>query len=344
MPKYSIIVPVYNCAAFLQECVCSILHQTYGDFELLLVDDGSTDGSAELCDQYANADSRVRVFHKPNGGAASARNFGLNHALGSYVLFIDGDDTISEDCLKNVDQALRKGTLVIFGLAFDNYRKNRLVCSEAMSCRHGGRHAIAEVSENFFAFYTDNQLSSACNKVFERSVIEKNGIRFREGMAIYEDFDFVLCVLQHTESVFCIDRCLYRYRILTDRPHDQKLQDIQMRQADLACLLRSFEELHDAVPAPAIVDVAAHLYMMVLQQHLMHTKHLSASVLADTLPAYCENPLFRRTLDAGARLDDNAERLLFQVDQRRFSIIASEFRRKRRKTLAKQAVKHILGK
>lgn len=100
MCKVSVIVPVYNVEQYLSACVESVLQQTYPDFELLLVDDGSTDGSSLLCDELACSDERIRVFHKENGGQGSARNFGLEHAKGTYVLFLDSDDTIAPTLLE----------------------------------------------------------------------------------------------------------------------------------------------------------------------------------------------------------------------------------------------------
>ena len=88
MPELSIVVPVYNAQAFLHDCVQSILSQDYVDFELLLVDDGSTDGSAGICDSYVKKDRRVRVFHKPNGGVSSARNYGLDKVNGRYLILL----------------------------------------------------------------------------------------------------------------------------------------------------------------------------------------------------------------------------------------------------------------
>lgn len=90
--KISVIVPVYNAEKYLRRCVGSILAQTFTDFELLLVDDGSTDASGAICDEYASADARVRVFHKPNGGVSSARNLGLDNARGEWIAFADADD------------------------------------------------------------------------------------------------------------------------------------------------------------------------------------------------------------------------------------------------------------
>ena len=93
-PQISVIIPVYNAEKCLHRCIDSILLQTYIDFELLLIDDGSTDSSGIICDGYATQDSRIRVFHKSNGGVSSARNLGLDNALGEWVCFIDSDDEI----------------------------------------------------------------------------------------------------------------------------------------------------------------------------------------------------------------------------------------------------------
>ena len=102
-PSISIIVPVYNSEKTLNRCVDSILSQTFQDWELLLIDDGSTDRSGKLCDEYALKDQRIKVFHKKNGGVSSARNIGLDHAKGEWITFIDSDDeipknTFTDDC------------------------------------------------------------------------------------------------------------------------------------------------------------------------------------------------------------------------------------------------------
>ena len=96
-PSISIIVPVYNAERTLNRCVDSILSQTFQEWELLLIDDGSTDRSGELCDEYASKDQRIKVFHKKNGGVSSARNIGLNYAKGEWITFIDSDDEIPKN-------------------------------------------------------------------------------------------------------------------------------------------------------------------------------------------------------------------------------------------------------
>lgn len=92
-PKVSVIVPVYNVEKLLQRCIDSILAQTFTDFELLLIDDGSKDKSGEICDEYAAKDSRIRVFHKQNGGVSTARNLGIDKAQGEWIYFVDSDDS-----------------------------------------------------------------------------------------------------------------------------------------------------------------------------------------------------------------------------------------------------------
>lgn len=118
-PKISVIVPVYNVEKYLRKCVDSILSQTFTDFELLLIDDGSKDHSGEICDEYALQDDRVKVFHKENGGVSSARNLGIDVAKGEWITFVDADDYIAENLLQslcnidsNVDIAFTGCTLI----------------------------------------------------------------------------------------------------------------------------------------------------------------------------------------------------------------------------------------
>ena len=102
MPAISVIVPVYQAEALLPQCVESVLAQTFSDWELLLIDDGSRDGSPTLCDGYAARDPRIRVFHKPNGGVSTARNLGLEQATGPYIAFLDADDTFEPAALETL--------------------------------------------------------------------------------------------------------------------------------------------------------------------------------------------------------------------------------------------------
>ena len=107
MPKISIIVPVYNCKKYLRQCLDSILSQTFKDWECLLIDDGSTDESGSICDEYARRDNRFAAYHKENGGLTSARNYGLERSVGEWIMHVDGDDWIEVDSIERLLQTAK---------------------------------------------------------------------------------------------------------------------------------------------------------------------------------------------------------------------------------------------
>lgn len=122
MPTFSVIVPVYKVEPYLDECIQSILNQTYKDFELILVDDGSPDKCPHICDSYAALDNRVKVIHKPNGGVTSARNEGIQIATGEYLAFVDGDDFIGETLLEKVFTVISEHHVEVVAFGYTEYR------------------------------------------------------------------------------------------------------------------------------------------------------------------------------------------------------------------------------
>ena len=124
-PKISVIVPVYNAEKYLHRCIDSILNQTFPDFELLLIDDGSKDQSGEICDEYAKKDSRVKVFHKENGGVSSARNVGIDNAVGEYICFCDSDDWVEKTWLLSFFERMCDNDMLI--TSFNIYENEKKV-------------------------------------------------------------------------------------------------------------------------------------------------------------------------------------------------------------------------
>ena len=296
--KFSVIVPVYNCAEFLPACADSILSQTEPDLELLLVDDGSTDGSAEICDQLAQRDSRIRVFRKPNGGASSARNYGLEHACGTFVVFIDGDDTIEQDLLETVSAVFSDSIqLVVFGMAFDYYNASGIrERTDRCSIRHGGSLTREELLSDFKEFFLDNALSSACNKVFSADIIRACSLRFSEQMTLYEDLDFVLRYMAHCREIRFLDRVLYHYRLSLSKPH------ISDRVLELNGLMLNLERLTDSVlslGSSAVNQTSANLCAQLFDQHLMISP-ASRGDLKKTTAVMRECSALERLADAGA--------------------------------------------
>lgn len=192
-PKISVIVPVYNAERWLGRCVDSILAQTFTDFELLLVDDGSRDSSGAICDRYAASDPRVRVFHKPNGGVSSARNLGLDNARGTWITFCDSDD---EMCPANLEDLAK----------FPQYdfRANHYRCNngewEHQSLpdkNFDGNAEIAECIATFFNYY----FRMPWDKRYRADIINKHNIRFNREITIGEDLIFNLEYLSYVGSI-----------------------------------------------------------------------------------------------------------------------------------------------
>lgn len=340
MPKYSFIVPVYRCGPYLVPCVESLLAQTVRDFEILLVDDGTPDDGGAVSDRLAAEFDCVRAFHKENGGAASARNYGIDRATGEYLLFIDGDDTIEPDTLERV-AAAEAGELTIFGMAFDYYEAGAMpVRVEHLSVRHPGSHSKAFYTAHFKDLFDDNALSSACNKVFSARILRQSGLRFREEMTLYEDLEFVLRYFRYVERFFCIDAALYHYRIdAANFAHKRAHQLDKMRRNlhDLAGTMLTQEPL----PAGA-ADLMANLYMQMLHRHLLVTKYTEREL--DPVYHYCDDNGLRRALEMGAQLDGQEAALLEMIRRRDGRRILSWLRKKWANLALRRMIKQALKK
>ena len=210
-PLVSVIVPVYNTRQFLASCVQSILAQTHSELEVLLIDDGSTDGSGALCDQLAAEDSRVRVVHQANAGQAAARNYGIEHCRGEYVLFCDSDDELEPNCIEVAMSALLPigGTLARFRyLAVDEAGQPIESPwgdeSESPVGLVSGTEACASLFRRKFENFTMLFLA-------KRSLYLKSGIRFPVGRK-FEDMAIYYQVLLAAGKVLFLPDRLYRYR------------------------------------------------------------------------------------------------------------------------------------
>ena len=202
--KVSIIVPVYRVEPYLEECLESILTQTYSDYELILVDDGSPDGSGEICDQYANLDPRVRVCHKPNGGASSARNKGLELAKGDCFLFVDGDDIVHPSMLEWLVRAMNEENAEISLTGVCTFENSNPVCAEEYLIRR------TEVGRTFCLEPYQIEYVGPVAKLFRRELF--SDIRFPEYLKMCEDEAVLYKVLYKCKTVVELEPKLYYYR------------------------------------------------------------------------------------------------------------------------------------
>lgn len=208
-PTFSIVVPIYNVEQYLEKGVNSILAQTYPDFELILVDDGSKDSSGEICDRLALADKRIKVIHKSNAGVSAARNTGIEHAKGKYICFIDSDDWIEHDYLQKVNDNISDFDILFFGSVWHyGDGTSRSLCFHQSEYKKDVHEAIFHLLENDIQ---TNYFGFTWNKVFRRDIIERFHIRFMENLAISEDEVFTLAYCNHIQSLKIIEAPLYHY-------------------------------------------------------------------------------------------------------------------------------------
>lgn len=209
----SIIVPVYNAERFLRRCVDSVLAQTHTDFELLLIDDGSTDGSPAICDEYAALDSRIRVFHKPNGGVSSARNLGLDHARGEWICFIDSDDEINN--LEALDALNYESDIILFTMKI--IKNDESSYCEKTSLPDG----LSETKNNFILNYLHFHIfNSVCAKLIRKSII--GNLRFESDIRFGEDALFTLLLVKSAAKISLCDKVEYIYHREAD--YEKKYQ------------------------------------------------------------------------------------------------------------------------
>lgn len=210
MPEISIIIPVYNMETYIKRCMDSVISQTYRDFEVLLIDDGSTDKSGKICDEYKESDYRVRVYHKENGGVASAKNFGIEHASGSYITFIDSDDFVDSEYLAEmISTNTNDADMIIAGLRYLN--SETLISSSELSFRRTTIHK-SEFNNEIPVLLRRRALNYHVAKLYRRKLVIENEIRFTDFRITGADdtifnFDFL-----KTANLVCVsDKNIYNY-------------------------------------------------------------------------------------------------------------------------------------
>ena len=214
----SIIVPVFNTEKYLQKTLNSVLEQTENNWELIIVDDGSTDNSPLICDEFAKRDSRIKVFHKENGGLSDARNFGMQKTTGEYIAFLDSDDYIADNMIKVINRAIKNGNpdLIEFGWKYDSFGE--------ISKNNSHSHPKEIVLDRVYIY--DNIIPQlinikqrdskfiydfSWNKVFKKEIIESNNVLFDSGRKKWEDRLFLLNYLRFCNSIYFADESLYYY-------------------------------------------------------------------------------------------------------------------------------------
>lgn len=273
--KISFIIPVYNCKAYLEACVDSIRAAGVETYEILLVDDGATDGSGALCDELAARFPEVRVVHQANAGVSAARNRGIEEATGDYILFVDSDDTVDAAKLRTIlEQAvIDDEDLTVFGMRFDYYHRGSCYRQDELYYPADGRMEPADWGAHFQEMFERNTWSPLWNKVFRRSILEQYHLRLNEQMFLYEDFEFVLRYLAHCGTIRNVPEAVYQYRQSEDEGNaGRRLRRIDSIPRFLEPIEESLRKLQQANPAVTAQQADAVLQQLhlVLSREKMH--------------------------------------------------------------------------
>lgn len=261
-PLVTIIVPVYNLAPFLPACIDSLLQQTYTHTEIIFVNDDSSDSSLEVLTSYQQTHKNIQVFSQTNAGPGPARNTGLEHATGEYILFVDGDDTIASQTVKVcVQEALNTGAdIVCFGYRKVSGTGKELKVLESFEYIPGNFEHTDYISSflSETAHKTD-KINTACwGKLYKRSLIEDHRIRFR--ISIFEDSPFVLETICLSGKTRCIAGNFYNYFVREKAHAEKSITSALVSDYKLSCFYASDDLMKDFLLSKNLFDKYSHLY------------------------------------------------------------------------------------
>lgn len=211
MPKISVIMPMYKVEHRLKQCIESILHQTYGDFELILINDGSPDRSGEIAEEYSKTDSRIIVIHKENGGVSTARNRGLDIAKGEYIVFVDADDFLEPITLEKMLYSIQTtgADIAIAGKIIDFIEEDRSIIQPLEM--EGLFNNKIDIASSIYYLNKSQNFDVLWNKMYKRDIIFKNHIRFEIFATTSQDLIFNKYVFEKATSIVLIKEAFYHY-------------------------------------------------------------------------------------------------------------------------------------
>lgn len=240
----SIVIPVYQAVSHLETCVESILNQTYKNKEIILIDDGSDDGSAKICDDYAARYNNICCIHQKNGGVSHARNVGIDMAQGQYILFVDSDDYVKDDYLENAITVLQDESIGMYLCGYQAVRKNgKILEREQYPIINKGECLITDISNNLVRLFQSNVLHAIGTKIYRRDIIEKHRIRFEKNWKYYEDIYFCLNYLRYCNAIYVHRSIMYYYQTdivnsLSKQKNNRKYENIHKTYHLLARLMK----------------------------------------------------------------------------------------------------------
>lgn len=217
----SIIIPIYNSEKYLGACLDSILQQTYENIQIILVDDGSTDSSIQICNHYATSETRIELFSQKNAGASTARNTGIDHAIGEWIVFVDSDDLVLPNYVQNLLNAVltHSSDMAVSGIRYWNVKTEETWDKKFALVDYHDEFFVKAITEKRLQF-----IGCPYSKIFNAYIVKHEGIRFNTQMNYAEDCNFMLDYMNHAHSITFIDSIDYVYRLYPGSLSSRKLQ------------------------------------------------------------------------------------------------------------------------
>ncbi len=283
MILFSVIIPAYNCEKSIRHTVDSIISSGLTDYEIIIVNDGSTDNTASVCNSFCSQYSFIKYSEQENSGVSAARNRGMSIATGEYILFFDADDTAEEnsfsECVNIIES--EKPDILVFGMSFDYYKNGKLYRRDKLVPEQAGILNKTQIQAELESLYNTNSLSSACNKLFRRDLISDNNILFNTNYFLMEDFLFSLECLKVCENIYCLPKALYHYK----HSENEKNAFNRLKRIDNLCeYVLPFKTAINELDVGETVDsVFNNFFFMLLSQKMYYANRKEIKKLAEGL-------------------------------------------------------------
>lgn len=265
----SVIVPVYNVVRYVADCLESLHCQTYKEIEIIVVDDGSSDGSDVICDDIAKKDDRISVYHLPNGGVARARNYGMDKAKGKYFVFVDSDDILAEDFIERAVLAIQNAEYV--SSAFQTINEKNKVSNIDYMSDFSDMVVCSDYLKKMSEYQAGAYWGANWGKLFRADIIKKHEIRFESEVGFAEDYRFNIEYLRYVNTVSLIHVPVYYYRVDTGESLSKKRRDLSVFWQEYFELYHRCEALYNV--HGILDDVKINLATFLIEAYVTVIRH-----------------------------------------------------------------------
>lgn len=269
---FSIIIPAFNCEETIERTVDSIAVSGIKDYEILIIDDGSTDKTGSICDSLAQKMPTVRCIHQANEGVSAARNCGIKNSLGDYLIFFDADDYVESNSFCNAVKIIEAEhpDILLFGMFFEYYSRGKVYRRDSYIPSCSGMLSLEQIKQYFSSLYLCNALTPVWNKIFSKELIIDTDTHFNTDMIVLEDFLFTLVALSKCDKVYCLQEAIYHYR---QPEYEKHAYNRLCHINDLPEYLAPFSRQIELLGVSDSDRFMENLYKMLLEQRLYYASY-----------------------------------------------------------------------